>query len=223
MPCYTKTMLFGVSLTDAIHTIGVIGILAIVFAESGMLVGFLLPGDTLLFTAGFLTQQGTLAINIHLLVLLIALAAIVGDNIGYFIGHKVGRRLFSKPDSVLFHQKNLQKAEKFYEKYGVFTIMIARFIPVVRSFGPVVAGIGDMKYAQFFLYDVIGGLLWASSITYLGFYGGEFLESKGIDVEMLVMPIILLAIFISIASPTYHILREKESREALLRKLRIKK
>jgi membrane-associated protein len=216
-------MLFGVSITDAIHTIGVIGIIAIVFAESGMLIGFFLPGDTLLFTAGFLTQQGTLSINIHLLVALIALAAIAGDNLGYFIGHKVGRKLFSKPDSVLFHQKNLQTAEKFYEKYGPATVLIARFVPLVRTFGPVVAGIGSMKYLQFLAYDVAGAVLWSASVTYIGYYGGAFLESKGLNVEMLVMPIVLLAVLIGIASPIYHILQDKDSREKLLKKLRIKK
>jgi len=162
-------MLFGVSLTDAIHAIGIMGILAIVFAESGMLIGFFLPGDTLLFTAGFLTQQGALAINIHLLVAFIALAAIAGDNIGYFIGHKVGRKLFNKPDSLLFHQKNLQYAEKFYERFGAPTVLIARFVPL-----------------------------------------------------LLVMPIVLVALFLSLASPLYHILREPDTRHALMQKLHLR-
>lgn len=216
-------MLFGISLTDAISAIGVLGILAMVFAESGMLVGFFLPGDTLLFTAGILTQQGVLQINIHLLVALIAAAAIVGDNIGYFIGHKVGRRLFSRPNSILFQQENLQRAEKFYEKFGPITVLVARFVPLVRTFGPVVAGIGSMRHPTFFIYDFIGGVLWATSVTYLGYYGGAFLEHNGIHVEMLVMPIVLLAVIISIASPLYHILQNPESRRILLAKFGIKK
>lgn len=216
-------MLFGISLTDAISAIGVLGILAMVFAESGMLVGFFLPGDTLLFTAGILTHQGVLQINIHLLVALIALAAIVGDNIGYFIGHKVGRKLFSKPNSLLFQQENLQKAEKFYEKFGPITVLIARFVPLVRTFGPVVAGIGSMKYRTFFIYDFIGGIVWATSVTYLGYYGGAFLKQNGIHVEMLVIPIVLLAVLISIASPIYHIWQNPESRRILLAKFGIKK
>src|SRR5690348_12477150 len=118
-------MLFGANLTDVIHAIGVIGIAAIIFAESGMMVGFFLPGDTLLFTAGFLAQQVTLGININLLVLILFAAAVLGDNIGYFFGHKVGRRLFRKPDSVLFHKDNLQKAENFYQKYGAATVILA--------------------------------------------------------------------------------------------------
>lgn len=216
-------MLFGVSVTDAIHTVGVIGILAIVFAESGMLVGFLLPGDTLLFSAGFLTQQGALGINVHLLVALVALAAIAGDNVGYLLGHKLGRRLFKKPNSILFRQENLQRAEQFYEKFGPLTVLIARFIPMVRSFAPIVSGIGSMRYPTFLLFDIGGGIAWSASMIYLGYYGGAFLESKGINVETLVMPIVLLAVLVSFLSPLYHILKQKESREALLVKLRLRK
>lgn len=216
-------MALGINITDTIQAFGVIGIAAIVFAESGLLVGFLLPGDTLLFTAGFLVHQGVLNINIHLLVFIIFVAAVAGDNLGYFMGHKWGRRLFSKPDSVLFHQKNLQRAEKFYERFGPITIILARFTPMVRTFAPIVAGIGSMKFPQFMVYNLFGGLLWATSVTYLGYYGGAFLEERGINVELLVVPIVLLAIFVSIASPIYHILSEKESRELLLQKLRIKK
>lgn len=215
-------MLFGISITDAIHTIGVIGVISIVFAESGMLIGFFLPGDTLLFTAGFLAQQGVLVVNIHVLVALIALAAIAGDNLGYFIGHKVGRKLFRRPDSILFHQANLQKAERFYEKFGVATVMIARFVPVVRTFGPVVAGIGNMKYVTFLAFDILGAVTWSALITYLGYYGGQFLQSHGINVEMLVMPLVLLAIALSVGSPLYHVLRTPEGRQAFLGKFKRK-
>lgn len=216
-------MLPGMDLTDIIQAVGVLGIAAIVFAESGLLIGFFLPGDTLLFTAGFLNHQGILDINIHVLVFLIFLAAVAGDNVGYFMGHKWGRKLFNKPTSIFFHQDNLQRAEKFYERFGPITIILARFTPVVRTFAPVVAGIGNMRFAQFMVFNLIGGLLWAASITYLGYYGGAFLEANGVNVEMLVMPVILLAIGLSLVSPLYHILREKESREALLRKLHLKK
>jgi membrane-associated protein len=216
-------MLFGASLTDVIHAIGVLGILAIIFAESGMMVGFFLPGDTLLFTAGFLTQQGVLGINIHLFVVLLFVAAVLGDNIGYLFGHKVGRKLFRKPDSLLFHQANLQRAEKFYEKYGPATVILARFVPVVRTFAPVVAGVGNMQYRTFLLFDIVGGLLWTGSVTYLGYFGGAFLQSHGINVEMLVMPVILLAIAVSTGSPLVHILREPKSRKAFLRRIGLSK
>src|SRR5688572_20486216 len=131
-------MLFGFDLHQVIQTIGVLGVAAMVFAESGMMVGFFLPGDTLLFTAGFLTQQGVLQINIHLFVLILLVAAVAGDNIGYLFGARVGRKLFKKPESLLFHQDNLTRAEGFYKKYGAFTIVIARFLPVVRTFAPIV-------------------------------------------------------------------------------------
>lgn len=211
-----------INVTDTIQAVGVLGIAAIVFAESGLLIGFFLPGDTLLFTAGFLAHQGVLNVNIHLLVGVIFLAAVVGDNFGYWFGRRYGRRLFKKPDSILFHQENLQRAEKFYERFGPVTIVLARFTPYARTFAPVVAGIGQMHFRTFMLFNLLGGLLWATSVTYLGYYGGAFLEERGINVEALVIPVVLFAIFISIASPIYHILKEKQSREALLRKLKIK-
>jgi membrane-associated protein len=213
----------GINPADTIQAFGVLGVAAIVFAESGLLIGFFLPGDTLLFTAGFLAHQGVFNVNIHILVAVIFLAAVVGDNVGYFIGHKWGRRLFKKPDSILFHQENLRRAEAFYERFGPVTIILARFTPLVRTFAPVVAGIGNMKFPVFMAFNLVGGLLWAASVTYLGYYGGAFLEERGIDVEALVVPVVLFAIFISVASPVYHILREKESREALLKKLRLRR
>jgi membrane-associated protein len=216
-------MLFGISLEAAIQTVGLIGILAIVFAESGMMVGFFLPGDTLLFTAGFLAQTGTLNVNVHLLVFLFFLAAIAGDNLGYLIGQRYGRRLFSKPTSLIFNKDNLAKAEWFYEKYGAIVVMIARFVPVLRTFGPVVAGLSSMSYRSFLMYDVIGGLLWASSITYLGYFGGQFLHDRGIDVEMLVLPIVGLAVLASLVSPLIHIWKDPKSRQILLQRLKVKK
>ncbi len=196
-------------MADAVHAMGVLGILGIVFAESGMLIGFFLPGDTLLFTAGFLTQQGVLEVNIHALVILIALAAIAGDNIGYYIGRRVGRKLFTKSNSLLFQQENLHKAENFYEKFGPITVLIARFIPVVRTFAPVVTGVGNMSYITFLVYDVVGALLWSSVVTYLGYYGGAFLQAHGVNVELLIVPVVVVVVLISIVSPIYHFLKQK--------------
>lgn len=216
-------MLFGASITDVIGAVGVVGIMAIIFAESGMMVGFILPGDSLLFPVGFLVQQGVLDINIHLLVFLLFLAAVAGDQIGYWFGRKVGRKLFTKKDSILFHHSYLERAEKFYQKYGVATIIISRFIPVVRSFAPVVAGIGHMPYKTYLFFDIIGGALWISSITYLGYYGGAFLESHGIDVEALVLPVIAIAIIVSAGSPLLHILKDPKSRKMFLQRFGIGK
>ncbi len=212
-------MLFGLELNEVIGAIGVLGVAGIIFAESGLLVGFFFPGDTLLFAAGILAQQGILQINIHLLVFILFIAAVSGVLVGYEFGRRFGRRLFRRPDSVLFHQSNLERAEKFYEKYGPITIVLARFIPVVRTFAPVVAGIGNMNYRRFLLYNLVGGAAWVALVTYLGYYSGAWLKAHGISVETVVMPVILAVIVISLASPAYHILRNEKSRRKLLQKL----
>ncbi len=211
------------NLEEVIQAIGVLGIAAIVFAECGMMVGFFLPGDTLLFTAGFLAQQGVLGINVHILILILWVAAVSGDNVGYFIGHKFGRRLFKKPDSILFHKDNLMRAESFYKKYGALTVIIARFLPVVRTFAPVVAGIGSMEYKKFLTFDIIGGLLWTGTVTYIGYFGGAFLQSRGINVEALILPIIALAVLVSLGSPVYHIVKDPENRKMFLQRLKKKR
>jgi len=216
-------MLFGLEITEVIRTVGVLGIAAIIFAESGLLIGFFLPGDTLLFTAGFLAHEGVLGLNVHLIVAILFAAAVLGDNVGYWFGKKVGPRIFKKEDSILFHKDNLQRAEKFYEKYGPLTIIIARFTPVVRTFAPIVAGVGNMHYRRFMVYNLIGGVLWAAGITYLGYFGGAFLESHGINVESLVVPVIIAAVVISAGSPLIHILRDPKSRKMVLRRLGFKK
>lgn len=215
--------MFGIEIEPLIRAIGVLGIIAIIFAETGLLVGFFLPGDTLLFAAGILTHQGVLGVNIHLLVLLLFVAAVAGNTLGYFFGKKVGPRIFKKPDALFFNHDNLQRAEKFYKKYGTITIILARFVPVVRTFAPVVAGVGSMPYKTFQTYNVIGGLLWIASVTYLGYYGGAWLESKGIDVDALVLPVIALAVLLTLLSPIVHIVRDKEAREIFLKKLGLRK
>lgn len=220
-------MLFGLSLEELISAVGVLGVAGIVFAESGMLVGFFLPGDTLLFTAGLLAHQGLISLNVHVLILVLFLAAVSGDNVGYMLGRRVGRRIFRKPDSILFHQDNLQRAERFYEKYGPITVIIARFVPIVRTFAPIVAGVGRMQYRRFLAFDLVGGLLWAAGLTYIGYFGGAFLETRGINIDHLVLPVIGLVMSISLISPLYHILREPSGRkllkERLSRLLRLKK
>lgn len=215
-------MLFGMELTELISAVGVLGIAAIVFAESGLLIGFFLPGDTLLFTAGFLAHQGLLG-NVHVLVALLFAAAVIGDSVGYSIGRRFGRRLFKKQDSLLFKKENLVHAEKFYERYGPITIVIARFVPVVRTFAPMVAGIGNMTYKRFVLYNVVGGLLWTAGITYLGYFGGAFLEERGIEVDHLILPVIAAAVLLTLISPLWHIIQDKKSRAMLLQKLGRKK
>jgi membrane-associated protein len=216
-------MFFGMELNEVIGAIGVVGVAAIIFAESGLLIGFFFPGDTLLFAAGILAQQGVLGMNVHLMVFLLTLAAIAGVQVGYAFGKHFGRKLFQRPDSLVFRQEYLEKAEKFYEKYGPLTLIIARFTPVVRTFAPIVAGIAHMNYKRFLFYNIVGGIFWITSITYLGYYGGAFLKEQGIHVEALVMPVLLVAVLLSLASPFYHLLRDPKSRSLLLKKLRLKK
>lgn len=198
-------------LETLISTVGVAGIAGIIFAESGLLIGFFLPGDSLLFTAGFLVQADIIKFNIHLLVLILFIAAVAGDNVGYTFGRKFGRKLFERKNSVLFHSDNLRRAEEFYEKHGAKTIVLARFVPVVRTFAPIVAGISHMHYRTFFIYNVIGGLLWAVGLTYLGYAAGNVIERYGINIEYVILGII----FISVMPPLVHILREKSTRDQI--------
>lgn len=186
-----------------IKTVGYIGITVIVFAESGLLIGFFLPGDSLLFTAGFLASQDYL--NIWVLCLLSFVAAVAGDSVGYAFGRSVGPRLFKREDSILFHKKYLQAAEEFYEKNGPKTIVIARFMPIVRTFAPIVAGIGKMKYRTFLSYNIIGGAVWGVGVPLLGYTLGSIIP----DIDQYLLPIIVFIIFISIAPGIFHILRAR--------------
>lgn len=203
-------------LINLITGLGVIAILATIYAESGLLIGFFLPGDSLLFAAGFLVSQQIIPINIHLLVLLLFLAAALGDNTGYAFGNRVGRKLFNRKDSRFFHADNLKKAEAFYEKHGPKTIVLARFVPFVRTFAPIIAGVSKMKYRQFLVYNLIGSALWVTIFTYLGFYAGGFIERLGINIE--VAAIIIIAL--SLLPAAIHIVREPASRAQIGRALR---
>jgi membrane-associated protein len=208
-------MIPGVDLIEFIKWASIFGVAFIVFAESGLLIGFFLPGDSLLFTTGFLIHAGFLDINIHLAVLILFIAAVIGDSVGYTFGRKAGPRLFNKPDARLFRQEYVQRAQDFYEKHGGVTIIIARFIPIVRTFAPVVAGVGKMDYRRFLAYNVIGGLLWAAGITYLGYSLGWWFERAGLEIDHVLLPIIAGIIIISILPPAIHILKEKKNRDAL--------
>jgi membrane-associated protein len=190
-------------LRSVIEAVGLIGIYAIVFLESGMMIGFFFPGDSLLFTAGVLASQGFF--NVWALALGSFVFAVLGDSIGYMIGHKYGKRLFSKEKSFLFRKDHLLKAEKFYEKHGGKTIILARFIPVIRAFAPVVAGIGSMKYSTFLAYNLVGGFIWAVGMTFLGYFLGNLIT----DVDRYLLPIVVLIILISVAPAIYHFIKEK--------------
>lgn len=195
-----------IDLKAIIEAAGYLGIFAIVFTESGLLFGFFLPGDSLLFTAGFLASQGYF--NIAILASGCFIAAVAGDSVGYYIGHKFGRRLFHKKDSLFFHKDHLAKAESFYEKHGGKTIIIARFMPFIRTFAPVVAGIAQMHYPSFLMYNVVGGVLWAIGLTCAGYFLGNLIP----DVDKYLLPIIGAILLISIGPGIYHALQSKENR-----------
>ncbi|BDP44613.1 membrane protein (plasmid) [Deinococcus aetherius] len=159
-----------VDLPQLLLSVSYLGIFAIVFAESGLLLGFFLPGDSLLITAGILAQQGSL----HLagVMLAVALGAIIGDSTGYLIGRRFGPAVFSRPDSRLFRPEYVERTQAFFERYGGFSLILARFVPVVRTVAPTLAGVGRMSYSRFLIYNVVGGLLWALSVPLLGYWLG---------------------------------------------------
>ena len=198
-------------LIKLIETVGLIGIFFIIFAESGLLIGFFLPGDSLLFTAGFLASQGFL--NLPILLILTFVAAVTGDSVGYMFGHKVGKKIFTREDSLFFHKDNILKAQAFYDKHGPKTIVIARFMPVVRTFAPIVAGVGTMHYRTFLTFNLIGGFLWAVGLTLSGYFLGHLIP----DVDKYLLPIILLIVIASVAPTAFHLLKDPESRGQLIK------
>ena len=199
--------------TSLIQSGGLLLIALIIFAESGMLIGFFFPGDTLLFSAGILAAGDTLPIIPTLFV--IAGAAILGDNIGYHIGNKLGPRLFKK-DSLVFRHEHIMRAEKFFEKYGSKTMLVAHFIPVVRTFAPVTAGAGNMPYKQFFIFDAIGIIAWTLVVTLAGY----FIGSRIPGIEHYIEPVLLGIIAIFLLPTLYHAFKDPKIRAAVTRKFR---
>ncbi len=191
-------------LIKLIETIGYLGLFGIVFAESGLLFGVVFPGDSLLFTAGFLASQHLL--NIFVLLPLCFAGAVIGDSAGYWFGKKIGPRLFNKEDSVFFHKDNLVRAKNFYEKHGGKALLLARFMPVIRTLVPIVAGIGQMRYRAFIGFNVLGGLLWSAGMLLLGFTLGRVIP----NIDHYLLPIIALIILLSIAPSIYHLLKKEE-------------
>lgn len=203
-----------IDLVTLVKTAGYLGIFAIVFLESGLMIGFFFPGDSLLFTAGFLASQGLL--DIKLLIAGCFITAAAGDSIGYYIGQKFGRKLFKKEDSIWFHKDHLARAQKFYDKHGGKTIILARFIPVIRAFAPVVAGVGLMRYKRFVAFNLIGAVLWAIAIPVIGFYLGSAIP----DVDKYLLPIVGLIIIASILPALHHALTDVEIRASLIKRFK---
>jgi membrane-associated protein len=185
-----------------IRTIGYLGVFAMVFAESGLLIGFFFPGDSLLFTAGFLASVGFF--DIWLLSIGCGLAAFAGDQVGYAFGKRVGRRLFQREDSIWFHRKHLERAHAFYEKHGGKAIVLARFVPIVRTFAPIVAGMAEMTYPRFVTYNAVGAVIWGVGVTWAGYFLGSVIP----DVDRYLLPIIALIILVSVLPSVIHVWRE---------------
>lgn len=182
---------FGVDLIYLIELVGYIGLFGIVFAETGLFLGFFLPGDSLLFIAGFLTGQGLF--SLPFLLALLCIAAVTGNLVGYEFGRRVGPRLFSREDSFLFRRSHLLKAQAFYERYGAKTIVLARFMPVVRTFAPIVAGAAKMHFRTFFVYNLIGGVSWVIILTLLGYFLGSIPFVRA-HLEAMILFVIFLSI-----------------------------
>jgi membrane-associated protein len=191
-----------VDLANLVVTLGYAGLILVVFAESGLFFGFFLPGDSLLLTAGLLASQGKL--EIAPLVVVLPLAAIAGDSVGYWFGKKAGPRIFQREDSLLFRSKNLLVARAFYEKHGGKTIVLARFMPFIRTFAPIVAGAVEMRYSRFILYNVCGGLLWGVGVTLAGYYLGRVIP----NIDQYFLSVVVAVILVSAAPAIFHTVRE---------------
>ena len=189
-----------------IKTLGLIGVFFIIFAESGLFFGFFFPGDSLLFTAGFLASQSLL--DIKILVLGAFICAVLGDSVGYWFGVKAGPKIFNKDDSIFFHKKHIEEAQNFYNKYGNKTIFLARFVPIVRTFAPIVAGIGKMNYKNFVVYNIVGGFIWSFLITLSGYFLGRIIP--GVDKYLL--PIILVIIVVSFLPIAFETLKARNKK-----------
>ena len=187
-----------------IETFGYIGLFVIVFAESGLFFGFFLPGDSLLLTAGLFAAEGHL--SLWVLIPLLFVAAVLGDNVGYWFGHKAGPPLFNRENSLLFRRKNLLAAKEFYDKNGAITIVLARFMPFIRTFAPIVAGAVDMDYRKFWIFNLIGGLLWAVGVTLAGYSLGKIFPPEVLDRYFII--IVLVVIFLSVLPTAIHLWRE---------------
>ena len=179
---------------------GYVGLTAIIFAETGLLVGFFLPGDSLIVTAGLLSTQPQFGLNVYLLGVLLTVAAIIGNTVGYAIGHATGPRLFTRDDSLLFKKKHLYRAQDFYQKHGGKTLIIARFMPIVRTFVPVVAGLANMPLKTYTAYNVLGAVAWIWSMLFIGHFLGRVVPGIDKHIEPMILVIIALSLLPALIS-----------------------
>lgn len=194
---------FGFDLVAFVKAAGYIGLFAVVFAETGLFLGFFLPGDSLLFVAGFLASQGFL--DIWALFVTLLVAAVTGNILGYAFGYRVGPAIFSREDSLLFKQAHVAKAKVFYDRYGGKVVMIARFIPVVRTFAPILAGVAKMNKKVFLFYNIAGALVWTFILTFLGYWLGSSIP----DIDRYLLPIVGVIIVVSVLPGIIEYVRER--------------
>jgi membrane-associated protein len=187
------------------------GLILIVFAETGLAVGFFMPGDSLLVVAGLFAAAGKL--NLAILLSTLFVAAVVGDAVGYYTGARLGPRLFKRKKSFLFRPSHLQKAHAFYEKYGGKTIIIARFVPIVRTFAPIVAGAAEMPYRRFVIFNVVGGFLWVTSMTLAGYFLGSLLKSRfGVNLEDNIELVVIVVVLLSLLPAVIEYLKSRREK-----------
>lgn len=190
---------------------GYVGLFVVLFSESGLLFGVFFPGDSVLFTAGFLASQGVF--NIGTLVVVCFFAAVFGDSVGYSFGRRVGKRFFTRDEGLFFRRDYIERARIFYAKYGGKTIVLARFVPGVRTLAPILAGVGEMPYRTFLAYNVIGGCLWAIGVTLLGYFLGSVIPNA----DRYLLPIVLIIIIVSVLPAVFEAVRSPERRSSLRR------
>lgn len=194
-------------LQSLVQTIGYVGLFIMTFAESGLFFGFFLPGDSLLFTAGFLASRRISGLDIRLLVPLLVIAAIGGDSVGFWTGRRFGNWLVKQKESFFFQKRHLYAAQQFYEKHGGKTLILARFMPAIRTFAPIAAGMADMNYRNFLKFNVIGGLLWASGMPLLGYFLGSSIP----NVDRYLLPIVGVIIILSVLPALIHLVRHQSA------------
>ena len=180
------------NLPELVQWAGLIGLTAIIFSETGLLVGFFLPGDSLLVTAGLVAAKGY--INVYQLAPILTLAAIAGNSLGYFIGRTTGPRIFSRENSIFFHRKHAIRAQQFYERHGKMTIVLAQFMPIVRTFSPVIAGVGGMDFRVFLTYNVLGAVVWIWSMLFIGYFLGTYIPGIDRHIEIVILIVIFLSL-----------------------------
>jgi membrane-associated protein len=196
---------------NTIVAAGYLVLIFVVFAETGLAAGFFLPGDSLLVVAGLFAAKGDL--NVFILLSTLFVAAVLGDAVGYYTGSKMGGRLFSRPKSLVFKPDHLLKANAFYEKYGGKTIIIARFVPIVRTFAPIVAGAAKMPYRKFVVFNVVGGFLWVFSMILSGYYLGNVVERAfGIKLDEHIEKVVIVVVFLSLMPPLYEYIKSRREK-----------